>query len=68
MLALNKPVQLDWPARKREMEDWLDRGRQFIDSYALGIDDSWESICDQAQHGWDKLKSEARGLLDDSTK
>lgn len=68
MLALEKHEQLDWPARKRELEEWLEQSRQFIDQYALGIDDSWESVCDHAQHGWDKLKTEARGMLDESTK
>ncbi len=66
MLALDQPVQFDWPARKRELEEWLDRGRQFIDRYALGFDDSWASICDRAQHGWDKLKTEAQELLDEN--
>ena len=63
MLTLDKHAQLDWPDRKQELENWLDRGRQFIDKYALGIDESWDSVCDCAQQGWDELKSEVRGLL-----
>lgn len=66
MLALQQHEKLDWPARKRELEDWLERGRQFIDRHALGIDDSWEAVCDCAQQGWDVLKTEVRGMLDDS--
>ena len=66
MLGMDNHENLDWPAQNRKLDEWLERGRQFIDQYALGIDDSWVSVCDHAQHGWDKLKTEARGMLDDS--
>ncbi len=66
MLTLEKHEKLDWPARKQELEEWLDRGREYIDKYALGIDESWDSVCDCAQQGWDDLKSEVRGMLDES--
>jgi hypothetical protein len=66
MLDLEQHAKLDWPARHRELEDWLERGREFIDKYALGIDESWEAVCDCAQHGWDDLKSEVHSILDES--
>lgn len=68
MLTLEDPVMLDWPARKRELEDWLERGREFIDKYAFGFNGNWESVCDCAQQGWDELKSEVHGMLEESRK
>ena len=66
MLALEHHEKFDWPDRHQELVDWLERGREHIDKYALGINESWESVCDCAQQGWNELKSEVRGILDES--
>ncbi|MDD2522706.1 MAG: hypothetical protein PHW11_07800 [Anaerolineaceae bacterium] len=66
MLNLDNPVKFDWPAKKRDMENWLERGSDFIEGYRTGSNEAWDSICDRAQYGWNRLKTEARGLLDDT--
>ncbi len=66
MLRLENHAKLDWPARNRDLEDWVERSRQFIDRHAAGIDEKWESVCDCAQQGWDRLKSEVHVMLGES--
>ncbi len=66
MLNLHNRAELDWPARNQDLENWLERGSQYIEGYRAGTDEEWDKICDRAEHGWNKLKTEARSLLDDT--
>ncbi len=66
MLALYDEQGWNWPARKRELEDWLERGSEYIEKYRNGVNRaSWKNICDTAQQGWNALKVEIQEILDE---